>query len=199
MKALKKYIVPLVTVGLLGSVVVNFSGCSKDSPFQSGERSQEISKLSLAKKPADKVNPGKGNKNKYPQLGRTWIEFNNGLNAYKNGHIILDSGSKFTIESGSLTPPPGTAWGSKIPVNMKAFYSKGKDELIFQFGPSECKFDPPAEIKLDWRDLNIEKPVLYYLCSDGSRIQQTPDQICLENKWLIIKVDHFSRYALGTE
>ena len=41
MKALKKYIVPFVTVGLLGSVLMNFSGCSKDmSPVGPEQQSE---------------------------------------------------------------------------------------------------------------------------------------------------------------
>jgi hypothetical protein len=41
MKTLKKYIAPFITLGLMGCVVFNFSGCSKQSPMESFSQIQE--------------------------------------------------------------------------------------------------------------------------------------------------------------
>jgi hypothetical protein len=50
---------------------------------------------------------------------------------------------------------------------------------------------------LDYKDLNIETPQLYYIDENGNYIPQQPDDIDVTNKNMILYIDHFSRYAIG--
>ena len=69
-----------------------------------------------------------------------------------------------------------------------------ESELIYEFGPHGSTFDPPAAIYFHYKGCN---PRLYYIAEDGSYVAQQPDDIDTMHQWLIIRVHHFSRYAVA--
>ena len=73
------------------------------------------------------------------------------------------------------------------------------NELTFTFDPHDCQFNPSARVYLNYKDLGIDVPVLYYIDENGNYIQQNPDEIDVTNRNVILYIDHFSRYAIGAE
>jgi hypothetical protein len=73
------------------------------------------------------------------------------------------------------------------------------NELIFTFGPSGCSFYPAGKVFLSYEHLDIDVPVLYYIAENGDYIEQSPDNIDLNQKSIVLYIDHFSRYAIGME
>ena len=71
------------------------------------------------------------------------------------------------------------------------------NELVFSFGPSGCQFSPAAQVKLSWKDLDIEMPTLYYIDNNGEYIEQQPADISTRGSWMLINIHHFSRYAFA--
>ena len=105
----------------------------------------------------------------------------------------------FQLIAGSLKPPSPEDWGTNIKVYMMIEKNESTNELIFTLGPTGCTFIPAAKIYLSYDQLNIEVPVLYYIDNDGNYIEQEPDDIDFANKFIILYVDHFSRYAIGMD
>jgi hypothetical protein len=139
-----------------------------------------------------------GTASSYPQSGSAVAEFSASRNEYNGVAITLANGSVFYMVGGALTPPDGTVFGEPVKIDFTAERDERNNELLFSFGPSGCQFTPAAEVKLSWKDLNVDiAPTLFYLEGKRKRIVQQPDQIDLKGKWMIIKIDHFSRYALA--
>ena len=80
---------------------------------------------------------------------------------------------------------------------MNVDYDQVKNELIFEFGPHGCQFSPAARVKLDYNPLGINIATLYYIDENGNYIEQTPDYININKKYMMINLDHFSRYAVA--
>ena len=190
MKTLKRLAV-VITIGLLTiGFTLNFSGCSKDSPLQPNKSDNQISeeKFSLAK-------PAAG---AYPQ--ETWRTYQYKKNkGYSGGNMQVNSGSTFHIEEGALTPPSEIQIGDPVKLTMTVERDKFRTELIFTFGPHGSTFDPPAEVWFDWKDLHSPNATLYYIQEDGTRVPHAPDYVDMQGKRMKIYVDHFSRYAVGSE
>lgn len=116
------------------------------------------------------------------------------------GKVKLPGGSTLRISKGALTPPPGTPFMQDVTITILVEKSAdGRNELVFTFGPSGCQFSPAAEVTFDWTDLEGSTVNLYYIDENGNYILQSPDNIDFKNKKMTIFVDHFSRYAIGTE
>ena len=196
MKAVKKIGRSLIIGIAMTGLAMNFNACTEQSPVAPGENDADASITTLAKK-GHKDKRGhkdkKGHKDKnYAVSGSKTLKFKKG--AYKGGKIQLDQGSKLTIAKNSLTPPPGTPAGAKVTITMNV--ELVNDELIFTFGPHGCQFDPPAELRIDYSDLGVELPTLYYV-ENGEYVKQAPDHIDTRGKFMLLNFDHFSRYAVA--
>ena len=125
--------------------------------------------------------------------------YEDGKGQYKGGNIKFGSNnkSKFTLEKGALTPPPDVAWGEPVTITIQIEYDASKQELLYTFGPHGCQFSPRAMIKLEYSELGIDVPTLFYIDENGDYNEQQPNQIDINKKWLKIRVDHFSRYAVA--
>ena len=134
----------------------------------------------------------------FPLVASKTFTYNAGQGYYNGGKITFGSEnrSKFEIEDGALTPPPGTTWGEPVTITMVIDYDTTTNQLLFTFDPHGCQFSPRAVLKMDYRALDVDIPQLYYIDDNGNYIPQEPDQIETNKRWLTIKLDHFSRYAL---
>jgi len=188
-------IILLFTIGM----VISFSGCSKQLPFEpqiSAEEETSDLSLSLGKKNKDR---DKDKDEDYPQYAERTLKYTNDKKGYQGGNVNVPGGSTFHIKSGSLTPPPGTPHGASVTVTMlveKIVNANDEEELIFTFGPSGVKFDPPAVAWMKWSDLEVKTVKLFYIDSGDNYIEQKPEKIDKKKKKLMIYIDHFSRYAL---
>ncbi len=71
-------------------------------------------------------------------------------------------------------------------------------DLVFTFGPHGSLFHPPVELRLDWSKFkDLGTPDLYYIQDDGDYALQKPDHVDTQGKFVILYLDHFSRYAFG--
>jgi len=128
----------------------------------------------------------------YPQSGSVTLKARR--KQYGAGQILLPQGSGLRIRAGALTPPEGT--GNK-PVTITMLAKRVGDELQFTFGPHGSKFDPPVAVRLDWSDLGVDKAALYYINENGEYELQEPDHIDFQGKFMILYLDHFSRYSVA--
>ncbi|MCH7755906.1 hypothetical protein IH970_12390 [candidate division KSB1 bacterium] len=64
------------------------------------------------------------------------------------------------------------------------------------FGPHGCQFDPPAELRIDYSDLGVELPDLYYI-ENGEYIKQAPDHVDTQGRFMLLHFNHFPRYAVA--
>ncbi len=187
MKKSRNFISSLTTAALVTGLALTFNACTEQSPVAPAENGADASITTLAKR----GHRGRKDKN-YAFSGSKTLKFKK--RAYKGGKIELDQGSKLTIAKNSLTPPPGTPKGAKVTITMNAELVNG--ELIFTFGPHGCQFDPPAELRIDYSDLGVELPALYYV-ENGEYVKQAPDHVDTKNRFMFLNFDHFSRYAVA--
>jgi len=194
MKNSGNFISSLTTAALVAGLALTFNACTEQSPVAPGENGADASITTLAKKGK------KGKKGKKESKSETFeavsgsetLKFKKG--DYKGGNIQLDQGSKLTIAKNSLTPPPGTPDGAKVTITMNV--ELVNNELIFTFGPHGCQFDPPAELRIDYGDLGVKRPTLYYV-ENGEYVEQAPDHLDTKNRFMLLNFDHFSRYAVA--
>jgi hypothetical protein len=190
MKTTRKTIGYLYTATLAFGLVLNFSGCSKESPLQpQNDEKVILNETMLMAKPAAGA---------YPQYAERKFNWHK-INGYAGGNLNVNGGSTFHLEMGALTPPEGTAIGDPVTLTMLVERDKFRTELVFTFGPHGCQFDPPAEVIFDWQDLHSNNATLYYIDKDGNYIPQTPDNMDVQNKKMTLYIEHFSRYAIGSE
>ncbi len=129
----------------------------------------------------------------YPMFGSYELKYAG--QGYNGGKLKLQDGSSFIMENNSITPPVDVLWGENFTITW--LLEKVNGELIFTFGPHGTKFSPPATVWLDFSALGTDNVSLWYIKDDGSRVQQKP--IDVQGNKLLIYIDHFSRYAIGTE
>ena len=178
MKAIRKLSKLAVTGILMTAFALNFNACTKRSPFAPGENGD---------------NKDENQSDGYAVSGSTTLTFKNG--AYKGGTIQLDQGSMLTTPMNSLTPPPGTPAGANVTITMKL--ELANDEINLTFGPHGCQFDPPVQLRVDYSDLGVDLPTLFYIDENGNSIEQTPNHVNSQGKWLTLSFAHFSRYAVA--
>jgi hypothetical protein len=121
-----------------------------------------------------------------PRYFRRWGEYN-------GGKILLSQGSQFELLYGALTPPADLQ-GKEVTITMTCLQNNVNGEFLFEFGPHGSTFEPAATIWFHYPGTN---PKLYYIEDDGSYTEQKPDDLDTVNQWLILKISHFSRYALA--
>ena len=188
MKKVGNFISSLTTAALVTGLALTFNACTEQSPVAPGENGADASITTLAKRGHKDKNKDKN----YVVSGSTTLKFKK--RAYKGGKIQLKQGSKLTIAKNSLTPPPGTPAGAKVTITMNVELVNG--ELIFTFGPHGSQFDPPAELRIDYGDLGVELPALYYI-ENGEYVKQAPDHVDTKGKFMLLHFNHFSRYAVA--
>ena len=177
-----------------------FNSCKHESPVNSLGIDDSIVDVPLAKK--IKVSGNQGGiinpSGHYPQTGSCTMYFEAYHQVYVGGNFTVKNGSSFTVPYASLTPPSGTPCGANVSVYMTVERDSAGNSLLYNFGPHGCQFNPAAEIWLRWKDLGGGGiPNLYYIDDNGNLIPQTPDAIDMKGKRLLIRVFHFSRYAVA--
>jgi len=178
-------------------IVLNFLGCENQmtAPYDDEVSLPYDDEISLYKGSNNRPN----DQSAYPQSGSWTVSYKENTGGYQGGNLNIPNGSSFQIENGSLTAPSYMPFGADVTITMEAELRKGGKELVFTFGPSGCQFSPAAEIWFDWTELRTTNPKLYYIESNGNYVEQTADYIDISNNRMMIKVDHFSRYAVGME
>ena len=131
----------------------------------------------------------------YPQYAERTIKCIGGN--YQSGNVNVPGGSTFSIATGSLIPPPEITWGDPVVVSMLVEFDELNNELTFTFGPHGTSFTQSAEVWFDFSVLASNNVNLYYLNDDGSRELQQPVE--MQGQRIKVYIDHFSRYAIGTE
>jgi len=137
------------------------------------------------------------NDSNYPQTSSGIAYYQKGKKGYLGFKMTLPNGSTFWLDNGSLTPPPGTESGSNVTITMTAELDQVSNTLYYSFGPSGCKFDPPAEIYLSWSELNTANANLFLIDENGHHLETYPDGVDKIGSYLILRIPHFSRYAVA--
>jgi len=178
MKVMRKIFVLHFAVVLTVGLVVNFNACSEQSPIDPRESET------------------KGETNSYPQYGSYTTTYREQKGDYIGGGINLDQGSRLKFENSALTPPEGM-FRDPVTITMLVEKDETRNELLFSFGPSGCSFEPPAELQFNYKDLDSEYSKLFYIKESGEYVEQVPDDIDVQGKWLKLNIHHFSRYAVA--
>jgi len=141
--------------------------------------------------------------NKFPITSVKTLEWIQDEHCYQGAYFFAGpTKSSFFIEKGSLTAPEDHLVKSPVKITY-TMDKKGNKELIYTFGPAGCTFDPPAIVTMDFTEIKstnnscTEQPKLYYICDDSTLVEQAADQINLQERWLKVKISHFSRYAIA--
>jgi hypothetical protein len=197
MKTIKKTVFSILAGITTCIMVLSFNACNEQSPLTPKDISVEGGKLS--KRPTLRTSTAvvetdnsltatttteKGSLT--PRYFRKWDEYN-------GGKILLSQGSQFELLYGSLTPPSDLQ-GKEVTITMTCIQDNANGELLFEFGPHGSTFEPAATIWFHYPGTN---PRLYYIEDDGSYTEQQPDDVDTVNQWLMLKIHHFSRYAMA--
>ena len=163
--------------------------CESGDPIAPDMASQNEGTRSL-----NKGKPIKDTSYDYPMsidLTFLWV---NPKKGFQGGQMKVENGTTFFFDGGSLTPPSGWT-DDRIILSMEVDKDPVTNEFLFTFGPSGCQFSPAAEVWFVYEDLGI--PTLYYIESNGTYTEQTPEYIDFQGNKMMLKIDHFSRYAIG--
>jgi len=186
MKTFRKITGTFFTGLLLTGLTLNFNACSEQSPLGSTSIKNPQTVLNkVSKNESEETLDTTEQGSMLSRYYKKWDE-------YQGGKIILSHGSQFELFYGSLTPP-AELQGQSVTLTMTAVQT-ASNELLFEFGPHGSQFDPPATV---WFHYTGSNPKLYYVQEDGSYIEQQPDEVDSKNQWLMLKINHFSRYALA--
>lgn len=188
---------------MIWGLAIYLGGCSREAPFEADkyEARQSMSGSGGAGvNNLESISAGRSS-NAYPQSASRTFLYQQGRNgfgcAYQGGIMNVPNGSTFHLKEGALTPPPGTPTGANVTLTMLVEKGAGRNELVFSFGPSGCRFNPPAELWLDWTDLGSPHAKLYYITADGKYVEQSPDYVDFQGRRILLRIDHFSRYAVA--
>ena len=191
MKPVKKIVKTLTAAALLTGLTINFNACTEQSPLSS-QTENSVSVLAKGKP------GGQESEYNYPLSTDLTFLYVNPNQGFQGGQLKVENGTTFSFKGGSLTPPSGST-DDRIILSMEVDKDITKNELLFTFGPSGCQFNPSATIWFNYGDLGISAPKLYYVDSNGNYIEQSPEKIDYRGNKMLIRVDHFSRYAIGAE
>ncbi len=186
----------MTAAALLTGMAVNFNACNEQSPMSS---QTENSVSALAKgKPGGKGSGQEVLDPSYYQSVSTRLEYDKQKQRYRAAALYLDNGSLFIIPPGAMTPP-AKLMGKTVKVTMSVDRNPETNELLYTFGPHGCTFSPSASLTLAFMNLGTDQPVLYYIDDDGNYTEGQPDQVDNIDFLIHLKIDHFSRYAIGAE
>ena len=197
MKTMKR----LVSTIVLPVLALTFNACSEQSPLTPDYSDTAAAKFILGKNAGDRLDRRDDSAVTYPQSASRTFHYGMGSDdtgeGYEGGNIMLPNGSAFHIEHGALTAPKGTQLDADVTITILVEKDEVNNELVFTFGPSGCQFSPAAEVWLDWTDLGSNNVKLFYIDSDGNHNEQKPDSIDRKGKRMLLRIEHFSRYALA--
>ena len=181
---------------LMAGLALNFSACTEQAPFEPGDR-KDLS-ATLNKRPDRQADslllPEADNTvGTTKEQGSMKSRYYKKWDAYQGGKINLSQGSQFELLYGSLTPPP-ELYGEDVTLTMTVVQDEADNELLVEFGPHGSTFEPAATV---WFHYPGSNPKLYYIQDDGTYTEQKPDEVDLVNGWVMLKINHFSRYALA--
>ena len=175
------------------SLILLFTSCQESNPLQPVKAESNIGTESELN-----ILPDSTNSTIFPMYASKIFNYIDSLGYYEGGNIKCNGNkSKFNLDDGALTPPATSRKGNNITITMNVDYDQVNNELIFEFGPHGCQFSPAARVKLDYNPLGINIATLYYIDENGNYIEQTPDYININKKYMMINLDHFSRYAVA--
>lgn len=169
--------------------LLSFMGCSQESPVSAINTPNNLPTAKFDKKGKQKA--------QFPRSASCKLTYNSSFKGYNGGGAWLSDGSGFIIFPDALTPPPGTPKRKDVTIDVTVDMNDATGELIFDFGPSGCRFDPKMELVFSWKDLGSGTPTLYYIDDNGNYIEQQPENIDFINQLMFIHVPHFSRYAVA--
>jgi len=200
-----KLSIKLTSMAVIIAGVLFFAGCEKQSPTAPDNlnyRYDSPSEIAGAVSSDENNNPNPENGYRWPTIASHTYTYNYSLKGYDGGKIQFgeNNRSKFELEDLALALPAGPSMSPKmkdVTITMQIDYDTTAKELLFEFGPHGCQFDPRAHLMMDYKVLGVEVPVLFYIDENGNRIEMQPNQINTNKKWLIIRLDHFSRYAVA--
>ena len=177
---------------ILSACLVTFLACDQQDPISPSniDNSDSDNTILYKGKPAKE--------HTYPMSSECTFLWVNPQKGFQGGQLKVDNGTTFFFDGGSLTPPAGWT-DDRINITMTVDMDSVNNEMVFTFGPSGCHFNPNAEVWLVYKDLGLAAPVLYYIDENGNYIPQNPDYIDYQGNKMLISIDHFSRYAIGTE
>ena len=211
MNRLNRLIASRMAMLLAAGMTLNFGGCSKDSPVgptvdtdqqselqilakKGGRRAQSSTTLESSSTNTDVAESSSTSlaAGSTTEQGSMRSRYSKKWRAYTGGKIGLSQGSQFELLDGALTPP-ADLWGRTLTLTMNVI-KEANNKLLFEFGPSGCHFAPAATVRFRYDGSN---PKLYYINDDGSYVEQQPDEVDIVNQWLVLKINHFSRYAVA--
>ena len=210
MKTIRDFSIISLFMLFVVSIALNFNGCGTETPFQAyDENGTDDTQFTYAAKRG-------GGGAKYPQIGSVTLHpspgapiaapevfaemfidpYSNPNYSYSGGEIELENGSRFVIESGSLLPPQ-KLYGKDVTIQMRCDFDKKNRQLLFEFEPSGCYFEPAAEVWFKWSNLKSSDAKLYLIKHNGTYIEQTPDDIDYQGQRMQINIVQVSRYAVA--
>ena len=133
----------------------------------------------------------------YPLSGSRIFTLQQDEGRYSGGDVRLPFGVRLLLKPGALHPPEAVSWGEPVEIKVSVDRHPLRNELVFEFEPHGCTFDPPAEVSLFWGILGINKFKLYYIDENGSYLEQHPVYLDYLAQELKLLMNHFSRYAIG--
>lgn len=174
-------------------LLISINACEESNPLDSSLLSTNFDNTSqLNALPDTSINI------MFPMFNSKTFYYIDSLGYYEGGNIkFTGNKSKFNMDDSALTPPAATRKGYGVTITMNVDYDQTNNELIFEFGPHGCQFSPAAQVKLDYNPLGIDVATLYYIDENGNYIEQLPDEINLNKKYMMITLNHFSRYAVA--
>lgn len=185
------------------AIFFGFSACSELSPLAPAVEQQGDGLFAVTKTTVQGDTTGRkpvaGSKTRVLKLksSKTFV-YSPEDGFYKGGTLkVAGYGSNFHVFDNSLIPPPGIRFADDVVITMVVDYDAEKHELRFTFGPSGCRFEQPARIKLDYRVLGVDVAKLFYIDKNGDYVEQQPDNIDTKHRFMTINIKHFSRYAVA--
>jgi len=184
---------------LMVGFALNFSACTEQSPFETSDIKDQPTSLNKRPRPDRQADSllltGSDNTvGTTKEQGSMTARYSKRLEAYQGGKITLSQGSQFELPDGSLIPPPELYGQQHITLTMTVVQNAADNELLFEFGPHGSTFESEATIRFRYSGSN---PKLYYIEDGGTYTEQQPDEVDLVNGWLIVNINHFSRYAVA--
>ena len=191
MKTIRTFIFPLIAAAFMAG---NFTACTQESPLAAGSSAATLSKRRLIATADNLTGTTEDNLTGTTEKGSMSARYYKKWDAYQGGKIILSQGSQFELLYGSLTPPP-ELYGQNVTLTMTVVQDPVTGELLFEFGPSGCQFEPAATVWFHYTSSTV--PNLYYIDENGNYVEQPADEVDTKNQWIMLKIHHFSRYALA--
>ena len=187
-----KTFVKLFAILAATTALVFFAGCEKSQPVApSADYTGGINDYGENQDFTKKI------KYEFPMSASCVLTYDESLGGYRGGGAFLSEGSGFIIPWNSLIPPPGTPKRAPVTIDIMVDRDNVTEELIFDFGPCGCQFSWPVTLIFSWKALGAQNVQLFYIDDNGNRIEMQPEDINVFEQWMLIKVNHFSRYAIA--